>query len=94
MQQHIPARADFRQASNRSPMRRGLKYARRRWGRLHSRRRFKPIPDEEGTEIEVTMLETARIADASNRSPMRRGLKSRIGSIPPGADDELQTDPR
>ena len=36
---------------------------------------FKPIPDEEGTEIENWSREDWSRRNASNRSPMRRGLK-------------------
>ena len=38
-------------ASNRSPMRRGLKCQRRRLRLRHALLSFKPIPDEEGTEM-------------------------------------------
>ena len=37
---------------------------------------FKPIPDEEGTEMRLAASVCVDALDASNRSPMRRGLKS------------------
>ncbi|MGC2495225.1 MAG: hypothetical protein WA410_20480, partial [Candidatus Binatus sp.] len=39
--------------------------------------RFKPIPDEEGTETGFALGVFWTLPRASNRSPMRRGLKRR-----------------
>ena len=81
-------------ASNRSPMRRGLKP----YSGLGARRilpRFKPIPDEEGTEtVLILRLPWAPLLTASNRSPMRRGLKPHLGNPPLIVAALLQTDPR
>ena len=43
-------------ASNRSPMRRGLKHAQRNFSGELRILRFKPIPDEEGTETYLNDL--------------------------------------
>ena len=63
-------------ASNRSPMRRGLKLD---WFVIRKMMQypcFKPIPDEEGTETRGERFHSAQESGrASNRSPMRRGLK-------------------
>ena len=48
--ERLHARTDFRQTSNRSPMRRGLKLI-TLVTPLDVSCHFKPIPDEEGTEI-------------------------------------------
>ncbi len=81
-------------ASNRSPMRRGLKRASLPLasGAIAC---FKPIPDEEGTETQINSLpKNSAMAQASNRSPMRRGLKRTFLCQIRQAHAQLQTDPR
>ncbi len=69
----LSVRASFT-ASNRSPMRRGLKRGPGQ-GRAIFQMCFKPIPDEEGTETRYQRSSSCSSGQASNRSPMRRGLK-------------------
>ena len=82
-------------ASNRSPMRRGLKQRELTTCSVAACSRFKPIPDEEGTETKKAgNVRWVYGLQASNRSPMRRGLKRDEVDHVGLQSDPLQTDPR
>ena len=85
--------AYFAQASDRSPMRRGLKFEQGRHIDSFGFR-FRPIPDEEGTEMDERADDHPGHARASDRSPMRRGLKCASYPIRAIKPTMLQTDPR
>jgi hypothetical protein len=77
-------------------MRRGLKPYAGTVHQLPEKIRFKPIPDEEGTETAKERPDPeVDPAGASNRSPMRRGLKLMGASARHSSLTlALQTDPR
>ncbi len=79
-------------AAERSPIRRGLKFA-VGMKRERLRHRSRTIPDQEGTEIGVP-IDPWRGPRAAERSPIRRGLKYARPSDLEARDVAQQNDPR